>query len=98
VIIPSGSVRVLVATKPVDFRKGMKGLATLVREAMGGDPFDGTVWVFRAKRPFAQGGLDEAIGLAVGARGVEVGAGNRALGEWQELFARSAETCNPLYV
>jgi transposase len=40
----------MVATKPVDFRKGMEGLATLVREAMGADPFCGTVYVFRAKR------------------------------------------------
>ena len=29
---PSGTVRVMVATKPVDFRKGMEGLAMLVRE------------------------------------------------------------------
>lgn len=40
----------LVATKPVDFRKGMEGLAALVREAMGADPFNGAVYVFRAKR------------------------------------------------
>jgi transposase len=50
VIVASGGVRVLVATRPVDFRKGMEGLAALVREAMGGDPFDGAVYVFRAKR------------------------------------------------
>jgi hypothetical protein len=31
VIGPSGTVRVMVATKPVDFRKGMEGLAMLVR-------------------------------------------------------------------
>ena len=49
-IVASGGVRVLVATKPVDFRKGMEGLAALVREAMGGDPFNGAVYVFRAKR------------------------------------------------
>jgi transposase len=30
VIGPTGQVRVLVATKPVDFRKGMDGLAALV--------------------------------------------------------------------
>jgi transposase len=36
-------VRVMVATRPVDFRKGMEGLAVLVREAMGGDPFGGVV-------------------------------------------------------
>lgn len=47
---PSGSVRVLVATKLVDFRKGAEGLAALVREAMQADPFSGTVYVFRAKR------------------------------------------------
>ena len=35
---PSGAVRVMVATKPVDFRKGAEGLAALVREAMGSDP------------------------------------------------------------
>lgn len=47
---PTGTVRVMVATKPVDFRKGMEELAALVREAMGADPFCGTVYVFRAKR------------------------------------------------
>ena len=47
---PSGAVRVLVATKPVDFRKGAEGLAALVREELGADPFGGAVFVFRAKR------------------------------------------------
>lgn len=32
---PTGAVRVMVATKPVDFRKGAEGLAALVRETMG---------------------------------------------------------------
>ncbi len=50
VIGPSGNVRVLVATKPVDFRKGADGLAALVREAIRTDPFSGVVYVFRAKR------------------------------------------------
>lgn len=43
-------MRVLVATAPVDFRKGAEGLAALVREQMGTDPFSGAVFVFRAKR------------------------------------------------
>ena len=47
---PTGAVRVLVATKPVDFRKGAEGLAALVRETMKSDPFSGAVYVFRAKR------------------------------------------------
>ncbi len=47
---PLGIVRVMVATRPVDFRKGMDGLAALVRETMQADPFSGTIYVFRAKR------------------------------------------------
>ena len=47
---PTGAVRVMVATKPVDFRKGAEGLAALVREEMKSDPFCGAVYVFRAKR------------------------------------------------
>ncbi len=31
---PTGAVRVMVATRPVDFRKGAEGLAGLVREVM----------------------------------------------------------------
>ena len=49
IAVPSG-VRVLIATKPVDFRKGAEGLAALVREALGEDPFSGTIFVFRCKR------------------------------------------------
>jgi transposase len=47
-MIPSGA-RVLVATKPVDFRKGPDGLVALVRDA-GADPFSGALYVFRSKR------------------------------------------------
>jgi transposase len=43
-------MRVMVATRPVDFRKGAEGLAALVREEMKSDPFSGAVYVFRAKR------------------------------------------------
>lgn len=40
----------MVATTPVDFRKGADGLAALVREMLDADPFSGVVYVFRAKR------------------------------------------------
>jgi transposase len=43
VIVADGCV--MVATKPVDFRKGAEGLAALVRETMGADPFSGAVYV-----------------------------------------------------
>jgi transposase len=49
IAVPAG-VRVLVATKPVDFRKGGDGLAALVQEALEEDPFSGTIFIFRAKR------------------------------------------------
>ncbi len=48
-MIPPGA-RVLVATKPVDFRKGAEGLAALVKDQMRLEPFSGMVFVFRAKR------------------------------------------------
>ena len=49
-LIPPGPVRVMMATKPVDFRKGANGLAALVREQLKNDPFCGTIWCFRSKR------------------------------------------------
>ena len=49
-IAPHGQLRVYVATRPVDFRKGMDGLALVVQEMMGLDPFCGAAFVFRAKR------------------------------------------------
>lgn len=49
-IFPSNRVRVLVATRPVDFRKGHDGLAALVKNELRKEPFTGTVFVFRAKR------------------------------------------------
>ena len=46
----SGGVRVLIAAKPVDFRKGANGLAGLAKEVLAQDPFSGAIIVFRAKR------------------------------------------------
>ena len=44
-------MKVLVAVAPVDFRRGIDGLAQLVREKLAADPFSGCVFVFgnRAK-------------------------------------------------
>jgi len=49
-IFPSSHVRILVATRPVDFRRGHDGLAALVQSVLKEDPFTGTVFVFRPKR------------------------------------------------
>ena len=49
ITVPAG-VRVLVATKPVDFRRGADSLAALAKEELQRDPFSGTIFVFRSKR------------------------------------------------
>jgi len=49
IAVPPG-VRVLVATKPVDFRRGADSLAALAREELQRDPFSGVLIVFRSKR------------------------------------------------
>jgi len=40
----------MIATRPVDFRKGAHSLAALAAAELGEDPFSGVVIVFRAKR------------------------------------------------
>ena len=49
-IAPPAGVRVLMATQPVDFRKGADGLAAIAQHVLREDPFSGTVIVFRARR------------------------------------------------
>jgi transposase len=44
VITAPAGVRVLVATKPVDFRRGADSLVALVREQLRHDPFSGTIF------------------------------------------------------
>ena len=46
-------MRVLVAVEPVDFRRGIDGLARQCRSRLGADPFAGTVFVFRNRRATA---------------------------------------------
>lgn len=46
-------MRVLVAVKPADFRRGIDGLARECRAALRSDPFSGTVFVFRNRRATA---------------------------------------------
>ena len=39
-------MRILLATRPADFRKGIDGLAALCRKQLQSDPFCGTLFVF----------------------------------------------------
>lgn len=49
-ITPAGSFRIFLATQPVDFRKGMDGLAGHVTACFDLDPFSGAIYVFRSRR------------------------------------------------
>ncbi len=46
-------MRVLVAIAPVDFRKGIDGLAQIARSVLAQDPLGGAVFVFRNRRSTA---------------------------------------------
>src|SRR5262252_1852304 len=47
---PPAGMRVLIATRPVDFRRGADSLAATVQSVLQQDPFCGTIFVFRSKR------------------------------------------------
>ena len=47
--VPSGT-RILLATRPVDFRKVAHGFAAVAQETLAQNPFSGAVIVWRCKR------------------------------------------------
>ena len=49
-IVPADAVRVVIATRPVDFRRGHDSLAALAQSQLGLDPHSGVIVVFRSKR------------------------------------------------
>jgi transposase len=46
-------MRILVAVEPVDFRRGIDGLAAVCKQALQQDPFKGTLFAFRNRRATA---------------------------------------------
>ncbi|MDC0657927.1 IS66 family insertion sequence element accessory protein TnpB [Leisingera sp. SS27] len=48
-ISPSGNFKLYLASKPVNFRKGMDGLAAIVMNEFELAPFNGAVFIFRSK-------------------------------------------------
>jgi transposase len=49
-IAARAGLRVWVATRPIDFRRGVHGLVALVAQALSADPYGGDIFVFRSKR------------------------------------------------
>ena len=74
-MIPIASgVRVWIATGHTDMRKGMPGLALLVQEGLGRDPFAGDVFVFRGRGgSLIKAVWHDGIGLSLYARRLDRG-------------------------
>ena len=93
-IAAPSTVKVLVATRPVDFRKGADGLAAMVREQIGHDPFSGTIFIFRSKRADRLKILAwDGSGLVLGSgwsMGVPLAADQRRRDAAKRLAARRA--------
>ena len=49
-ITPPSGVRIWLAAGVTDMRKGFDGLAMLVQQQLGKDPFGGQMFVFRGRR------------------------------------------------
>jgi transposase len=50
VIAVRAGLKIVVASQPVDFRKGINSLAALVSQALNANPYCGDVFIFRSKR------------------------------------------------
>lgn len=48
-IFPANGYKIFMATEPVDFRKGIDGLAAHVANSFDLDPYSGAFFVFRSK-------------------------------------------------
>lgn len=42
-------MRILLAVEPVDFRKGIDGLAQVCRQKLNSDPFQGAMFIFASR-------------------------------------------------
>src|ERR1700676_4899194 len=73
IAVPTG-VRIWIATGHTDMRKGMQGLALLVQESLGRDPFAGDVVVFRGRSGSLIKALwHDGIGLSLFAKRLDRG-------------------------
>lgn len=49
ITVPPG-LRIVVASEPIDFRKGLDGMIAVVQRHLFCDPFGGDLFIFRSKR------------------------------------------------
>ena len=70
----AAGARIWIATGHTDMRKGMQGLALLVQEGLGRDPFAGDVFVFRGRAgPLIKALWHDGIGLSLYAKRLDRG-------------------------
>ncbi len=86
------SVRVFVATQPVDGRKGVDSLAAIVRSALDADPLSGHLYVFFSKRcDRVRVVYWDRNGFALWAKRLERGRFHPSFGADGRLSARAVE-------
>src|ERR1700685_2095182 len=70
----AAGVRIWIASGHTDMRKGMRGLALLVQEGLGRDPFAGDVFVFRGRGgSLIKAVWHDGIGLSLSAKRLSLG-------------------------
>lgn len=86
---PEGRIRVRLYGQPVDMRKSFDGLSALAAHRLGGDPLDGTLFVFINRRATQVKVLYfDRSGYCVWSKRLEAG---RFLGDWRQVHSRTMD-------
>ena len=89
-MIPVASgARIWIATGHADMRKGMQGLALLVQEGLGRDPFAGDLYIFRGRRGDTPGPWAVHLAIGHGRCGIDL-CGADGLYAGRDRLAKSA--------
>lgn len=86
---PEGQIRIRLYGAPCDMRKSFPGLSALVRQGMGCDPLDGTLYVFVSRRGTQVRVLYfDRSGFAIWAKRLEAGC---FISDWSHAHTRDMD-------
>jgi transposase len=86
---PEGVIRVHLYGQPADMRRSFDGLQVLVRQGLGRDPSDGSLYVFVNRRGTQLRCLYfDRSGFCIWAKRLEAG---RFVGDWSGISAREMD-------
>ena len=86
---PEGQIRFHLFGQPCDMRKSFDGLQALVRQSLGCDPSDGSLYVFVNRRGAQMRVLYfNRSGFCIWAKRLESG---RFIGDWSEVYTREMD-------